>query len=148
MTASRAALISNLFEIFLGVTGFFYLLVIVFLVWAIVRRRHGDSREPMLRRSLVVWVGIVAFTLGGLSIATWLTDRSLARAADRPGLKITLIGHQYWWEVRYDNGDSQQDHPHRQRAPSAGRRARDHQPASDRRDPQPLDPQPQPARRT
>src|SRR5436305_1320870 len=76
----QSALISNLFEIFLGVTGFFYLLVIVFLVWAIVRRRRGDSREPMLRRTLVVWVGIVALTLGGLSIATWLTDRGLARA--------------------------------------------------------------------
>jgi cytochrome c oxidase subunit II len=102
----QSALISNLFEIFLGVTGFFYLLVILFLIWAIVRRRGGESREPLLRRSLVIWVGVVALTLGGLSIATWLTDRSLARAADRPGLQITLTGHQYWWEVRYDNGDS------------------------------------------
>ena len=105
----QSALISNLFEIFLGVTGFFYLVVIVFLVWAIVRRRRNEaSREPLLGRTLVVWVGIVALTLSGLSIATWLTDRSLAQAADRPGLQITLTSHQWWWEVRYDSGQASQ----------------------------------------
>jgi cytochrome c oxidase subunit 2 len=100
----QSALVSHLFEIFLGVTGFFYLVVIVFLVWAIVRRRDG-SREPALRRSLVVWVALIALTLGGLTVASWFTDRGLAEAADRPGVEITLIGHQWWWEVRYDNGD-------------------------------------------
>jgi cytochrome c oxidase subunit 2 len=100
----QSALVSHLFEIFLGVTGFFYLVVIVFLIWAIVRRRDG-SREPALRRSLVVWVALIALTLGGLTVASWFTDRGLAQAADRPGVEITLIGHQWWWEVRYDNGD-------------------------------------------
>jgi cytochrome c oxidase subunit 2 len=100
----QSALVSHLFEIFLGVTGFFYLLVIFFLVWAIVRRRR-ETREPALRRSLILWTGVIALTLGGLTIASWFTDRGLADAADRPGLDITLIGHQWWWEVRYDYGD-------------------------------------------
>lgn len=100
----QSALVSHLFEIFLGVTGFFYLVVIVFLVWAIFRRRD-ETREPALRRSLVVWVALIALTLGGLTVASWFTDRGLAQAADRPGVEITLIGHQWWWEVRYDNGD-------------------------------------------
>ena len=101
----QGELISNLFEIFLGVTGFFYLLVLIFLFWAILRRR-GESREPQLKRSLVLWVGLIGLTLGGLTLASWFADRGLAQAADRPGLQITLIGHQWWWEVRYDNGDS------------------------------------------
>jgi cytochrome c oxidase subunit 2 len=100
----QSALVSHLFEIFLATTGFFYLVVIVFLVWAIVRRR-GETREPALRRSLVIWVALIALTLGGLTVASWFTDRGLAQAADRPGVEITLIGHQWWWEVRYDNGD-------------------------------------------
>ena len=100
----QSALISRLFEIFLGVTGFFYLLVILFLLWAILRKRDG-TREPALRRSLVLWVGLIGLTLGGLTIASWFADRGLAQAADRPGLNITLIGHQWWWEVRYDNSD-------------------------------------------
>jgi cytochrome c oxidase subunit 2 len=103
----QSALISSLFEIFLGVTGFFYLLVLIFLIWAIVRRRE-ESREPMLRRTLVVWVAVIALTLGGLTIATWFADRGLAQAADRPGVEITVIGHQWWWEVRYANGTSSQ----------------------------------------
>jgi cytochrome c oxidase subunit 2 len=101
----QSALVSNLFETFLGVTGFFYLLVLIFLVWALVRRR-GESREPALRRSLVLWVGLIGLTLGGLTIASWFADRALALAADRPSVEITLIGHQYWWEVRYEYGDS------------------------------------------
>jgi cytochrome c oxidase subunit 2 len=100
----QSALISHLFEIFLGVTAFFYLLVLIFLFWAMLRRRD-ESREPALRRSLVVWVAVIALTLGGLTIASWFTDRGLADAADRPAVEITLIGHQWWWEVRYDYGD-------------------------------------------
>ena len=103
----QSALISHLFGIFLGVTGFFYLLVLIFLFWAMLRRRD-ESREAGLRRGLVAWVVVIALTLGGLTIASWFTDRGLAHAADRPGLQITLIGHQWWWEVRYDNGDSSQ----------------------------------------
>jgi cytochrome c oxidase subunit 2 len=101
----QSALISHLFEIFLGVTGFFYLLVLIFLFWAMLRRK-GESREPQLRRGLVLWVGLIGLTLGGLTVASWFADRGLAEAADRPGLQITLTGHQYWWEVRYDYGDS------------------------------------------
>jgi cytochrome c oxidase subunit 2 len=100
----QGALVSNLFGTFLAVTGFFYLLVIVFLIWAIVRRR-SESREPALRLSLVLWTGLIGLALAGLSIASWFADRGLAQAADRPGLEITVIGHQYWWEVRYDFGD-------------------------------------------
>ena len=100
----QSLLVSNLFAIFLAVTLFYYLLVLAFLAWAILRRRR-ESREPALRRSLVFWVGMIGLTLGGLTIASWFTDRGLAQAADRPGLQITLIGHQWWWEARYDFGD-------------------------------------------
>ena len=101
----QAAFVSNLFGIFLGVTGFFYLLVILFLVWAIVRRRREGTSEPALRTSLLLWVGAIGLTLAGLTIASWFTDRALADASARPGIEITLTGHQWWWEVRYDNGD-------------------------------------------
>lgn len=100
----QSALVSDLFHVFLGITGFFYLLVLLFLAWAVFRPR-GESRDPLLRRGLLIWIGLVAVTLGGLSVASWLADRGLARAAERPGLQITLIGHQWWWEVRYDEGD-------------------------------------------
>jgi cytochrome c oxidase subunit 2 len=101
----QAMLISHLFGIFLAVTAFFYLLVLIFLAWAVFRRRGGESREPALRRTLILWIGLIGLTLGGLTIASWFADRGLADAADRPGVEITLIGHQWWWEVRYDYGD-------------------------------------------
>jgi cytochrome c oxidase subunit 2 len=101
----QSALVSDLFRIFIGVTGFFYLLVLVFLAWAIFRRR-SESRAPQLRRSLAVWIAVIAVALGGLTVASWFADRGLAQAADRPGLQITLIGHQWWWEVRYESGDA------------------------------------------
>lgn len=97
----QSALVSELFSIFLIVAGIVYLAVILFLLWAIFRRRGGPSRERGLRTGLVAWVGMTALILAGLTIATWLYDRGLARAAQAPSLEIEVTANQWWWDVRY-----------------------------------------------
>jgi cytochrome c oxidase subunit 2 len=102
----QSALVSELFAIFLTVTAVFFVAVMIFLLWAVVRRRgKSESRERGLRRALVGWVGLISFTLAGLTLATWFYDRGLARAAATPALEIEVTANQWWWDVRY--ADSQ-----------------------------------------
>ncbi len=102
----QAELVSGLFSIFLIVSILFFLFVIAFLIWAMVRRRgEGASREKGLRTALVGWVGVIAITLAGLTIATWLYDRRLAQAAEAPAIEIEINAHQWWWDVHYKHPD-------------------------------------------
>ena len=97
----QGELVSGLFVIFLIVAAVFYLLVIAFLLWAILRRRREQRREGLLRGVLIGWTVTIALVLGGLTLASWFTDRHLAQAAEAPTLEIELVGHQWWWEIRY-----------------------------------------------
>ena len=115
--AVQSALIGQLLDIFLWVTGAVYLFVVVFLALAIVRgRRHRQTNsgwqgevppkvESAWRTGLIAFVAATALILFGLTIATWLTDRGLAKAAGPAPLEVRIIGHQWWWEVRYNNAD-------------------------------------------
>lgn len=97
----QGELINGLLGTFLIVSAVFYLLVIGFLLWAILRRRREQSREGLLRGVLIGWTITIGLALGGLTLASWFADRNLAQAAEAPTLEIELIGHQWWWEVRY-----------------------------------------------
>lgn len=114
---SHSALIGGLFDVFLWTTVAVYLFVLAYLAVAITRgRRHrraeaglqgepAPSSEAKWRTGLVLFASATALILAGLTIATWLTDRALARAGDGAPLEIEVIGHQWWWEVRYRGAD-------------------------------------------
>jgi heme/copper-type cytochrome/quinol oxidase subunit 2 len=100
--------IAGLFELFLWTTIAVYAFVIVFLVMAVVRGRRRSAAdappqpdERRWRLGLYAFAGTSAAILFVLSLATFLTDRGIARAQPPPALEIELIGHQWWWEVRY-----------------------------------------------
>jgi len=105
--------IANLGGLFLIVAVLVYLFVLVLLVLAVRRGRAqrrdgaGVQGEPQAggegnwHLALVSFAGVTAAILFGLSLATWLTDRSIAQAAAAPVLEIEVIGHQWWWEIRY-----------------------------------------------
>lgn len=106
-----------LFVIFLVICTIMYVLVLAFLVAGIVRRRRAgianvieDGRhhqsDPLMRTGLVVWGALVGTGLIGLAIASFLADRSMASAASRPRLSITLTANQWWWDITYNSADS------------------------------------------
>jgi cytochrome c oxidase subunit II len=111
----QGAMIAGLFDVFLVVTGAVYILVMVLLVAAIVRgRRHrkaetglqGEPTEGVERRwniGLIAFAGGTAAILAGLTLMTWLTDRSLAHATTDSPLEIEVTARQWWWEVRYND---------------------------------------------
>src|SRR6266699_2363670 len=61
--------------------------------------------ESRLRR--VVGYALAASTvlLFGLLIASFMTDRAIARLPLGDAVHIDLIGHQFWWEARYEPTD-------------------------------------------
>ena len=102
----------TLFQIFLVVTVTVYVLVIGFLLAAIFRRRADSDTKTVENRAhhrsslaltpaLIGWTALVAIGLAGLTIASYVFDRSDARAAQRDLLSIEVTAHQFWWDVEY-----------------------------------------------
>jgi cytochrome c oxidase subunit 2 len=105
----HAAITGRLFDLFVGVTGFFFLLVLLFLGWAIWRKDRGTSSERRLRVTVAAWAALITVGLFGLTIASYLTDRGLFFAGvDQPPLRIKVTGQQWWWQVEYPGADPSQ----------------------------------------
>jgi len=110
----RAQGIANLLLLFCAVASIVYLTVIGVLVWSLLRRRRqaepldGEGRrEQHCWRLIGVGVALTVVTLITLALADFVGQRRLsAHPAD--GMRIVLTGHQYWWEVEYDEVDPSQ----------------------------------------
>lgn len=102
----QAAITSRLFEAFLGVTGFFFLLVLLFLGWAIWRRDRGTDSERRLRVTVAAWAMLITLGLFGLTIASYAADRGLffAGTGQKP-LHLKVTAQQWWWDVEYTGAD-------------------------------------------
>ena len=106
----------TLFWIFIAVCAFMYLLVIGFLVAGIARARrleanvvetgrHHES-HPLMRSTLIGWTALIGVGLAALAIASFFTDRSMARAATNEKLSVTVTGNQWWWDIKYNAADA------------------------------------------
>jgi cytochrome c oxidase subunit 2 len=103
---AQAAATGSLFHMFLGVTVFFFLLVLAFLGWAIWRRDRGEPRERKMRLAVAAWAALITLGLFGLTIGSYWTDRSLAVMADGAApLRIKVTAQQWWWEIEYQDTD-------------------------------------------
>ena len=105
--------IRDLFALFLAVCALVWLLVMAALAWSVLRRRAWMQPAPLAidagreRRSerIVTFLAVAtAAAVVVLSSLSFLTGRGLAAMQGRPdALTITLKGHQWWWEIRYDD---------------------------------------------
>ena len=98
-----ARTINELWWLMFGVATFVVLLVGGLVFTAIVRRRAPDPRlsPPWARR--LIYGGGVVFPLVVLA-ALWVLVLHDIGALSDPGtqrLTVDVIGHQWWWEVRY-----------------------------------------------
>lgn len=104
--SADAAAIEWLWWVLFWISVFVFVTVMVGWAYAILRRRpEGDSPEPegqSLRWILVAGVFVPAVILAGLTAVTILTGARISIAAqDADGPVVEVIGHQFWWEVRY-----------------------------------------------
>lgn len=107
----------TLFWIFMGVCGFMYALVIIFLIAGIVRSRRAvdanvvetgrhHQSNPLMRSTLIGWTALIGLGLAALAIASYVADRSMAEAATNEKLSITVTGNQWWWDIVYNSADA------------------------------------------
>ena len=68
-------------------------------------RRHHQN-EPLLKPALTAWLALIAATLTGLTVASFLADRSNAANARDPKLFLTITANQWWWDVEYRMRDT------------------------------------------
>jgi cytochrome c oxidase subunit 2 len=90
-----------------------FILVEGALVYAAIRfRSRGPDDLPVQvhgnTRLEIVWTILPALLLAGIAVPTVGTIFELSREPDN-ALPITVTGHQWWWEVRYTNGEGPED---------------------------------------
>jgi cytochrome c oxidase subunit II len=83
-----------------------YVVVVAVLVFAIIRARSNatpDSPPPISDGSffLVAGLAIPAVILVVLLTDSVRTGQAVINPPEEPALTIEVIGHQFWWEVRY-----------------------------------------------
>jgi cytochrome c oxidase subunit II len=101
----EAHAIADLFRSTLFVCGAIFALVAGLLAYAVVRFRHraGDGEPEQTEghtRLEIVWTVVPVLVLAGILAMTSSTMSAVDPPADREP-DLTVIGHQWWWEVRY-----------------------------------------------
>lgn len=107
----------RLFIIFLAVCSVMYLLVLGALACALARRgtdaltverKSHHQSSPLLRSALIGWAALILVGLVGLTLASFLEDRSAAARATHPQLTVKVTANQWWWDVIYMSPDVSQ----------------------------------------
>lgn len=94
---------------FVAVCTVVYATVMGALVYALFRRNRPDvpeSRDRTLRTAVASAAGVtVLIVIVFLVHAVW-TGRELAALTSEEMLTIEVVGHQWWWQVQYKEGDT------------------------------------------
>ena len=108
----QAGAIHGLWTLMLWVTASIYVIVLAAVVVAVRRRtsRQTETRvvQVSMVRSVGAAVGVSALILIGLLVASVWTGRSVASLHASSAVTIAVTGHQWWWEVEYQNATPSQ----------------------------------------
>jgi cytochrome c oxidase subunit II len=107
----QAERVSTLFWVMLAVCGTVFLIVLAMGMVAMLRGRRAaaPADDPVtnarMRRAIVLATGATALILMGLMVADFRVGRATGSysAAAKDALTIQVIGHQWWWEVIYED---------------------------------------------
>src|ERR1051325_6614885 len=115
---AHAAAIHQLWSVMLWVSSVVFVVVLAFIAVAVVygrRRQENAAMQATAERSLtrsVAAAGAAATVviLSALWVASSWTDRAVASAQPSGGsaVSINLTGHQWWWEVEYEDATPSQ----------------------------------------
>ena len=104
-----AAIIANLWWLMLGLGTVIYLGTMGYLLWALFRRRPTREREPRpgqdTRFVVAAGAAVPAVVIAILYGVTLGAMRDIGQATLGEPVVISVVGHQWWWEVRYDQAE-------------------------------------------
>jgi cytochrome c oxidase subunit 2 len=111
----QAARIEWLWSVMLWVTTATTVIVLAFVAWAIVRGRRSaaaannpspvvaPTMDHVLQPIVLTAIAATIITLAGLLIASIWTGRLLESLYAPSAVSISISGHQWWWEVEYED---------------------------------------------
>jgi cytochrome c oxidase subunit 2 len=110
----------DLWRVFLVATTVVFVAILVALWFAVRRAPRADEAtapdlstvnrgEPAPRRHVTQAVVVSTVALVALIVASFFTDRALARLPLANAVHIELTGHQWWWTARYIDGADAHD---------------------------------------
>jgi len=106
----QASSIHSLWMLMLVVCTVVFVAVLTALLVAVVRGRRRRSAESMtspaertLTRSVAAAVGVTVVILIALLVASVWTGRTVASLHASSAISIEITGHQWWWEVQYED---------------------------------------------
>lgn len=108
-SSPQAHSVNGLWHFMFTVSTIVYVVVIAAMIYAVLRARRRDrdddpGRERVMLRAVTVSTGITVVVLFVFLIYDFGVGRANAAPRSAAGtLKINLIGHQWWWEVQYDD---------------------------------------------
>ncbi len=106
-TGPQAARLATLGWTMIAIATVVFLVVMALLLVPVWRRRNAPRvdgpAEPVSERAWILYGGtaIPALILAGVFIVTLGAYDSAAPRPNGPPVTIEVIGHQWWWEVRY-----------------------------------------------
>jgi cytochrome c oxidase subunit II len=118
-TGVQAAHIVDLWHLVLTLCTIVFVAIVATMLYGVWRRPRAsdatppdltmvNSAEPLARRRVTLAVAISTVLLLALVAASVFTDRALARMPLKGALNIEVVGHQWWWTVKYRDGDPSQ----------------------------------------
>jgi len=106
---TQSSTISQLWWLMFGVSAVVFVLTMTFVVAALVRGvarvRSGEPApsDRQLSRGVAVAVGATVVILIALLVVSVWTGRSVASLHASSAVTIEVTGHQWWWEIAYDD---------------------------------------------
>src|SRR5690349_20357202 len=104
--------IAVLWWLMLSVCTAVFIAVFSAVLWALIRAPRGGAATPPELSSPpergahiadTTALALSSVLLVALSVASFVTDRALAGLGP-PQLTVEVVGHQWWWEIRYAEG--------------------------------------------
>ncbi|WP_292232346.1 cytochrome c oxidase subunit II [Mesorhizobium sp.] len=108
--SEQADTLAALFWTFTAVLGLVWLVTMAGLLLALTRRRDGrgesaEARPAVKRPMLIAFAAMLAssaIVLSGLAVLSFGGQRTIFGSGAGAALTISVIGHQWWWQVRYE----------------------------------------------
>jgi cytochrome c oxidase subunit 2 len=105
----QSSSIHDLWSLMLWVSAIVFVVTMGFVVAAMMRglgrvaSNETSTSDRGLGRSVVIAVGATVVILFGLLVASVWTGAAVASLHARSAVTIEVTGHQWWWEITYDD---------------------------------------------
>lgn len=109
--SSRAETVVLLWWVMFGIAAVVMALVTIVLLWALRRasRSNAPARQGVLGRDRFFVLGggiaLPVVVMVVLMVLTVWSGRAITEAAEDDAVVVEVVGHQWWWEIRYPDHD-------------------------------------------